>query len=70
MIKKKVVRMGIKMLEIIEDVRKKCFDGLGMRIGVHTVSNLMFLLFLKRKKFFFFSFSFFIYLTSYYCSLL
>lgn len=35
-----VVKMGLKMLEIIEDVRKKCFEGLGMRIGVHTGSTI------------------------------
>lgn len=37
---KNVVGMGLKMIEIIEDVRKKIFDGLGMRIGVHTGSTI------------------------------
>lgn len=33
-----VVKLGIKMIEIIRDVRKKLRIDLNMRIGIHTVN--------------------------------
>jgi hypothetical protein len=36
-----VVKMGLSMVEIIRDVRKRInFMGLDMRIGIHTVNNM------------------------------
>ena len=38
------VKLGLEMVEIIGDVRKKInFPGLDMRIGVHTVFNYNYL---------------------------
>ena len=35
------VKLGLEMVEIINDVRKRInFPGLDMRIGVHTVLNI------------------------------
>ena len=36
-----VVKLGIKMIEIIQKVRKNLRIDLNMRIGIHTVSRLL-----------------------------
>ena len=42
---KNLIELGLEMVAIIEDIRKKInYDGLDMRIGIHTVFFLIILL--------------------------